>query len=446
MKSPRIAVVGRPNVGKSTLFNRLIGRPKAIVDNRPGVTRDRNYGFCNWAGLDLTLIDTGGYSPLGVEDIWERIARNVETAIDECDVALFLVDGRAGMVPEDKEIAGLLRKSGKPVVVAVNKIDNLQQEELLYEFYALSLEPILPVSALHGIGTGDLLDALVEALPEPGQWKEAREEGEIAVAIVGRPNVGKSTLLNRLVGEDRSLVSPEAGTTRDPVDAVIGYMGKRIRFVDTAGIRRRGRQAGVEKTSVQRAEEAIRRSAVTLLLMDAEDGLTERDAHVFSVAHNAGCASVLVVNKWDAVEKDHTTAGAFAKQLREEMPYLHYAPIITISALTGQRVHNVLDHILRVHEARERRVSTGELNRFIEEVVTRHPPAAVKGRRPRVYYAAQVRTEPPRFVLFTNHPQSIHFSYQRYVTNQLYDRYDFEGTPIFVEFKPKKRTMAGEGW
>ncbi|MBE7559451.1 ribosome biogenesis GTPase Der [bacterium] len=446
MKSPRIAIVGRPNVGKSTLFNRLVGERRAIVDDRPGITRDRIYGRCEWGGIVLTVIDTGGYSVLEPDDMFSRIAKNVETALSEADLVLFVVDARAGLMPEDEKIALMLRKLARPVVVAVNKIDNLKQEELLYDFYPLALEPMLPVSALHGTGSGDLLDAILEQLPDASDWKEELPEGEIAVSIVGRPNVGKSTLLNRLLGADRSLVAPEAGTTRDPVDGVLTYMDQRIRFVDTAGIRRRGKQEGVEKWSVLRATQAIKESDVALLMMDALEGPTETDAHVFSVAHDAGCAAILIVNKWDAIEKDTETSGRFAKKLREDMPYLHYAPIVTLSALTGLRVHALLEHILAVHASHRKRVTTGELNRLIERVVTHHPPAARRGRRPRIYYATQVAVAPPKFVLFSNHPEAIHFSYQRYITNQLYETFGFAGTPLVVEFRAKKRWMAGEGW
>ncbi len=446
MKSPRIAIVGRPNVGKSTLFNRLIGERKAIVDDRPGITRDRIYGRCEWGGIVLTVIDTGGYSVLEADDMFSRIAKNVDAALAEADLVLFVVDGRAGLMPEDEKIALMLRKLGHPVVVAVNKIDNLKQEELLYDFYPLALEPMLPISALHGTGSGDLLDTIIQELPDASQWKEELPEGEIAVAIVGRPNVGKSTLLNRLLGQDRSLVAPEAGTTRDPVDGVLTYKGHRLRFVDTAGIRRRGKQEGVEKWSVLRATEAIKESDVALLMMDAVEGPTETDAHVFSVAHDSGCAAILIVNKWDAIKKDTGTSGSFAKKLREDMPYLHYAPVVTLSALTGLRARNVLDHILAVYASHQKRVTTGELNRVIERIVTHHPPSASKGRRARIYYATQVAVGPPKFVLFTNHPEAIHFSYQRFITNQLYQAFGFAGTPLAVEFRAKQRWMAGEGW
>jgi GTPase len=446
MKSPRVAIIGRPNVGKSTLFNRLIGKRKAIVDDMPGVTRDRNYAICEWNGIPITMIDTGGYSLADREDIPRRIAANVEQALAEADLVLFVVDGRSGCVTDDQLVAHILHKSKLPVVLTVNKIDHLSHEVMKNDFYQLGFKLLETVSAIQGMGTGDMLDTVLKNLPDPKEWRDEREEGEIAVAIVGRPNVGKSTLLNRLLGEERSLTAPSAGTTRDPVDAIMTYKGKKLHFVDTAGLRRRGKPRGVEKWSVLRASDAINRSHVTLLMIDADEGPTETDAHVFSVAHKAGCAAILVVNKWDLVKKDNTTSGELAKNLRDKYPYLHYAPIITISALIGQRAHSILDRILLVYESHQKRITTSDLNKVMEGIVERHPPAMTKGHRPRLYYASQVRVGPPTFALFSNHPESFHFSYQRYIVNQLYAAYGFEGTPLVVHFRNKNRSMKGEGY
>ena len=431
---PKVAIVGRPNVGKSTLFNRIIGKRKAIVHDEPGVTRDRNYEDSEWNGIPFTLIDTGGYFPKGPDQFSDYIAENVEDAISEADCLLIIFDGREGLIASDWETFEFLKKMGKPLIVAANKIDNVSQESLTSEFYQLGIEDIYPISAIHGHGTGDLLDAIVETLPKiPPEDKTVSDT--IKITLVGRPNVGKSTLLNKILGQERSLVSDIPGTTRDPVDGVFTVDDKRYEILDLAGIRRRGKiQPGVEKYAFVRTQKAIEECDIALLMIDAVEGVTETDAHVFSLADEAYKPSVIIVNKWDLIEKDTYTAIKFEKKLREKLAFLKYAQVIFISSLTGQRVLKIFPLINKIFEGYSQRVSTGSLNKFIEQIQAHKPVPNHKGK---MYYITQVGIKPPTFVLFVNKIEFIHFSYQRYIKNQLYYHFGFEGTPLKLILKQR---------
>lgn len=428
--APVVAILGRPNVGKSTLFNRLVGRGKAIVDDQPGVTRDLNYERLEWNGRTFTLMDTGGYIYRPKGSIDTAVVDRLQEAVEEADVLVFLTDGRDGIVGADEMMVDLLRRSRKPVLVAVNKIDSAEQENLVHEFHALGCPEVLPVSALHGLGTGDLLDAIVERLP-PEAEKSCDLPDLIRVCILGRPNVGKSTLLNSLTGTERSLVTEVPGTTRDPVDTVVWHEDRPYLIVDTAGIRRHGKIATrVEHYSVHRAKEALWRSEVALLLVDAAHGPTESDARVFSLIEETGRAGVLVVNKWDLVEKETGTAEAFERDLRHRFPFLHFLPVLFISALTGKRVVRIFDLVREVHAEWKRRVPTAEANRVLERILARRPPPNAKGKPLRVKYLTQVKAAPPTFALFVNRPEDMPQDYVRFLINQIYGEFGFRGSPV----------------
>lgn len=456
---PVVAIVGRPNVGKSTLFNRLVGERVAIVEEIPGTTRDRVYGIGEWNGRRFTLVDTGGLELEPGSHIEERVQDQARVAIREADVVLFVVDAAAGIAPLDHEVADRLRRAAKPTILVVNKADNPRREHEGAEFYALGFEPTITVSAQHGRGTGDLADLLVAALP-PAMPGEAEPEpsvyddrdlahGELAelaetemgpprVAIVGRPNTGKSTFVNRVLGVERMIVSEIPGTTRDPVDSAVSVEGEPMILVDTAGIRRRGSvDRGIERYSVLRAMKAIERADVAVVMTDAVEGYTAQDAHVVGHVLEAGKGIVLVINKWDALEKDGHTADEWLKRLRRDAPYLAWADIVFASAQTGQRVDRILHEARRVAEERFRRVPTAELNRVITDAVRAHPPAHVRNRLPKVLYATQVAVGPPTFVIFVNEPELIHFSYRRYLENRIRDEYGFLGTPIKLIFRQR---------
>ena len=456
---PVVAIVGRPNVGKSTLFNRLVGERVAIVEDIPGTTRDRVYGIGEWNGRRFTVVDTGGLELEPGTHIEERVQDQARVAIQEADVILFVVDASAGIAPLDHEVADRLRRAAKPTILVVNKADNARRELEAAEFYALGFEPTITVSAQHGRGSGDLADLLVsmlppagpdEALPEASVYDERDlAEGELAelaetemgpprVAIVGRPNTGKSTFVNRVLGRERMIVSDQPGTTRDPVDSAVTVDGEPMVLVDTAGIRRRGSvDRGIERYSVLRAMKAIERADVAVVMTDAVEGYTAQDAHVVGHVLEAGKGIVLVINKWDALEKDGHTADEWLKRLRRDAPYLAWADIVFASAQTGQRVDRILQEARRVAEERYRRVSTAELNRVITDAVRAHPPAHVRNRLPKVLYATQVAVGPPTFVIFVNDPELIHFSYRRYLENRIRDEYGFLGTPIKLIFRQR---------
>lgn len=434
--APVVAILGRPNVGKSTLFNRLVGRGKAIVDDEPGVTRDLNYERLEWNRRSFTLMDTGGYIYKPEGSIDTAVSARVNEAIEEADVLVFLTDGRDGIAGAEEMMADALRRSGKPVLVAVNKIDAPEHEQLAHEFYALGFAEVLAISALHGLGTGDLLDAIVDRLP-PEAEAVPDLPGLIRVCILGRPNVGKSTLLNSLTGTERSLVTEVPGTTRDPVDTLVWHDEKPYLIVDTAGIRRHGKIATrVEHYSVHRAKEALWRSEVALLLVDASRGPTESDARVFSLIEETGRAAVLVVNKWDLVEKETGTAEAFERGLRARFPFLRFVPVLFISALTGKRVDRIFDLVRQVHAEWKRRIPTAEVNRMLAQVLARRPPPGTRGRPLRVKYLTQVKVAPPTFALFVNRPADMPRDYVRFLVNQIYDQFGFRGSPVRLFVRP----------
>ena len=454
MAKPIVALVGRPNVGKSTMFNRLIGEKLAIVSDIPGTTRDRLYADCFWNGLYFTLVDTGGMEILAEHRIQSGEAADIlsagsthyireiraqaEVAIRESDVVVLLVDVQSGPTAADKEVALVLRKADKPVLVAANKADNLKLWAEADEFYELGIGPVYPISALNGKGTGDLLDEIISSIQRSVPEEEDTED-TTKIAIVGRPNVGKSSLLNKILREERAIVSPVAGTTRDAIDTVIRWEDQDITLIDTAGIRRRGKvEKGLEYYSVLRALRAISRADVALLLIDAVDGVTEQDAHVAGYILEEYKSVVVVVNKWDAIEKDTYTMTEYTAHIRHELRFLDYVPVLFISALTGQRVHQVIPTALEIEAERHTRVSTNELNKLIQNAVYRHSPPSMRGRRLKVYFATQGEGIPPAFIIFVNNPKLAHFGYQRYLENQIREAFPFKGTPITLVFKTSR--------
>ncbi len=429
-----IAIVGRPNVGKSTIFNRIAGSRVSIVEDIPGVTRDRIYATGEWTGKQFQLIDTGGIQ-LEDQPYQDEIRAQVQIAIEEADVILMVCDGKTGLSDDDRYIAGILQKSNKPIVLAVNQIDDDSRLMNIYEFYALGLGDPYPTSGVHGIGIGDVLDACMALFPE-----EEKEDGYkgIAIAVIGQPNVGKSSLVNKILNEERSIVSNVQGTTRDAIDTPFTFDGRDYVIVDTAGIRKRGKVwESIEKYSVLRAMRAIERCDVALFLIDAEAGIREQDKHVAGYASEAGKPIVIVVNKWDAIEKDDKTMNAFIEKVRIEFAYLSYAPIVFVSAKSGQRVDTIIPYVDRVYENSNRRIPTNILNQVITDTQVTNPAPARNGKRFRVYYATQVTAAPPTFVLSCNDPKLMHFTYQRFLENSLRQAFDFEGTPIKVIARKK---------
>ncbi|WP_010273886.1 ribosome biogenesis GTPase Der [Paenibacillus senegalensis] len=436
MARPVIAIVGRPNVGKSTIFNRLIGDRLAIVEDKPGVTRDRLYGTGEWLDTTFNVIDTGGIEIDGEDEIIKSVKVQAELAIEEADVIIFMVDGKAGLTPADEEIGQLLFRSGKPIVLAVNKVDNPQRAEMIYEFYSLGFGDPIPISGSHGIGIGDLLDAALEKCP-PDDQDEYGEE-VIKVALIGRPNVGKSSLVNAILGEERVIVSGVAGTTRDAIDTPFERDGQDFVLIDTAGMRKRGKvYENTEKYSVMRAMKAIERADVVLIVINGEEGIIEQDKHIAGYAHEAGKACVLIVNKWDAVEKDDKTLQQFTQSIRDHFLFMSYAPILFVSAKTKQRLHKLLPLVVQVAENHAMRVTTHLLNDIIMDAVAINPPPTDKGRRLRINYVTQVAVKPPTFILFVNSPELMHFSYERYLENKIRGAFNFEGTPLRIMTRRK---------
>jgi GTP-binding protein len=448
-----VAIVGRPNVGKSTLFNRLIGERRSIVGDEPGITRDRIYGHVDWAGTKFSLIDTGGIVPDDDAVIPANILKQAGMAIDEAQVLIWVVDARTGVTQLDEELAGLLRATGKHVLVAANKTDSSRLESESTEFYRFGFENVLPVSAEQGIGVGELLDGVVELLRANNQAVEPSDEliepRELRLAIVGRPNVGKSSLLNRILGEDRVIVSPVAGTTRDAIDTVLQTPERNFRLIDTAGIRRKGKTDEMaEKLSVIMARKSLERADVAIVLVDAIEGVTALDATIAGYALDAGCSIIIAVNKWDLLkDKETGTAAEFERGLRDKMKFLEWAPVITISALTGQRVDKILSLVLKAHEARNRRIPTAQLNDFFEKAISQPrggtAPSPAKGGMSRLHiqYLTQAGVRPPTFVVFTSGGRpGLHFSYERYLLNRLREEFDFFASPLRIVEKHKKRT------
>src|SRR3954451_15642550 len=433
MSKPTVAIVGRPNVGKSTLFNRILGGRPAIVSERPGTTRDRHFGDAEWQGRRFWLVDTGGLNPGSHDSMDRAIERQVEFAVAESDVILFLVDGREGIHPLDEAIAERLRKAGRPVLLAVNKLDNLEQSTEQYAFYSLGFGDPSGVSAAVGKGSGDLLDAIVDRLP---RYNPAEDEEAINVAVVGRPNVGKSSLVNRLLGEERHLVAPQAGTTRDAIDSVLRFQGKLLNFIDTAGLRRRAKvEDDLEFYSTLRTERAIERAQVCVLVVDALVGLHNQDLRIATEAWDHGCGVVVVVNKWDLVEgKDANTPRRGQEELIAKAPFLRHVPFVYVSAVTGQRARKVLDLILEVAESRQRRVPTAEVNRVLTALLDRNAPPQQPGEEVKLLYASQIGIAPPTFAIVTNRPDDVPESYQRYLANGFREAWPFSGAPVRLRF------------
>ncbi|MFT5434748.1 MAG: GTP-binding protein [Myxococcota bacterium] len=429
-----VAIVGRPNVGKSTIFNRLIGERKALVHDMPGVTRDRNYGKAEWMGRTFGVVDTGGFEPDSDEGMLPLMRKQAQLAIDEADVIVFVVDARTGLNAADEQVFGVLRQSSRPIVVAVNKVDSAKQINDTMEFYALGIDQFFPTSAEHNLGMADLIEAMVEALPGSAEEDEGTDDGRIRIAIVGRPNSGKSTLINRLLGADRLITSDVAGTTRDTIDSDLDVGDKRYTLVDTAGIRRRRYiDFAVEKFGVIKAIQGIERAHVAVLMLDSAEAMTDQDARIANIALDAGRPLVIVFNKWDLVEKGDKTSAHMLKELHRTRPTLAIAPVQFVSALTGRRATKILDLVDQVHENWNRRISTGHLNQWFEDLMRHSPPPLYKKRAMKLYYTTQAKTRPPTFVAQSNMPpESMSESYKRFLASQLREAFDFSGTPIRI--------------
>jgi GTP-binding protein len=459
MKKPVVALVGRPNVGKSTLFNRLAGERLAVVDATPGTTRDRLFAEAEWTGVVFDVVDTGGIDPthigpgskgeplsVGSADFINQIREQAEVAVREADAVIFVTEAESGVTPADQEVAAILRRLQRdvdgerlpPVLLAVNKADSEARRMQAYQFYELGLGDPYPISALHGTGTGDLLDALIDCLKAQGVESDEEDES-VKIAIVGKPNVGKSSLLNRLLGQERAIVSEIPGTTRDAVDTQLMYEGELLTLIDTAGIRRRGRiDPGVEKFSVLRSLKAIERSDVALLMIDATSGITAQDAHIAGFILEAWKSTVVLVNKWDAIPKDSFTMDEFTKRIRQELNFLDYVPVLFISALTGQRVNQVLPLALRVQQQRLVRMATSQINQVLQKAQDQHAAPSHAGRQLKIYYGTQVRSDPPTLLLYVNDPKLVHFSYQRFLENRFREANSYLGTPIRLVFRARR--------
>ncbi len=439
LAKPVVAVVGRPNVGKSTFFNYLCGRRISIVEDTPGVTRDRIYAEAEWRNRKFTLIDTGGIEPYAEDKILQQMRRQAEVAVDMADVIVFMVDAKGGMTASDKEIAVMLRKSQKPVIIVANKVDTVGEPPAeMYEFYNLAMGDVMPVSSLHGLGMGDLLDEIFKYFPENSA--DDYDEDVIKVAVIGKPNSGKSSLINRVVGEERVIVSDIPGTTRDAIDTYIELGEDKFVFIDTAGIRRQSRiTENIEKYSALRSWAAIERADVCVIMIDAQDGVTEQDTKIAGYAHEQGKASVVVVNKWDLVEKETGTLEEYRKTVIEKLGFMQYAPVLFISVKTGQRVQKLLELVKFVNEQASLRITTGMLNDLLNEATAMVQPPSDKGKRLKIYYGTQSAVKPPTFIIFVNDLELFHYSYERYIENQLRRSYGFEGTPIRIIHRERDR-------
>ena len=442
MKS-MIAIIGRPNVGKSTLFNRLSEQKKAIVIDVPGATRDRNYSETDWGNRTFTLIDTGGFEPVSTEEILIQMREQTSLAIEQADAIIFLLDGKEGLTPADREITNLLRRTGKPVFFAVNKIDGPKHENFALEFYALGIDKIYTLSAQHGLGIGELMDDVVAALPPAEPVQEHDKEGEeeqIRIAVIGRPNTGKSSLINKILGYERTIVNPLPGTTRDSIDTPFELGGRRYLLVDTAGIRRKSRiSLTLEKYSIVEALRTLDRSDVALIMIDAVEGIAEQDAKIAGLALEKGVLCIVAVNKWDLIQKDNSTIGEYVRKIKDELKFLDYAPIVFISALTGQRVQTIFEVIEGAYAQFTKRVQTSELNKKLQEFLEENPPPRHRNKPNKISYATQTGVKPPTFVLFVREPKAIHFSYRRYLANRIREEFGFEQTPLRIFFRKKNR-------
>ena len=440
-----VAIVGRPNVGKSTLFNRIAGKRHALVDDFPGVTRDRNYAQVSWDEKTFTLVDTAGFVSAEGTSIEEMAREQVLLAMDEADIILFVADVKTGLHPEDTELVNLLRRTSKPVFYAVNKVDGPEQSKHVAEFYELGLDRIYPVSAAHGFAVGDLMSDLVDPIPYPPEESgEDSEVREIRVSILGRPNVGKSTLVNRILGEQRVIVSPVPGTTRDAVDSPFEQYGRKFVLIDTAGIRRKGKTTEkLEKLSILKALHSVDRSHVAILVVDALEGVTDQDLHIAGYIQERYRGCIIGINKWDSVEKDPKRTRMFMENVKDRFRFLPFAPILTFSALTGQRTGKIVPTVMEVFQQYNKRITTGVVNRALEETLEHHEPPQVGGRRLKFYYATQTSVRPPTFVLFCNRPEDIHFSYERYLINRLHEAFGLDKTPLKIVFRGRQRGERG---
>lgn len=438
-----VAVVGRPNVGKSTLFNRLIEERLAIIENIPGVTRDRLYAECEWNGRTFTMVDTGGIQVAGEETIEGKVTKQAEIAMKEADVIIFVVDVTQGVTLQDEEVAMLLRRVKKPVLLCVNKVDNLKRETDALEFYSLGIPDLISVSAVHGMGTGDLLDAITERLP--AEVPEVQDDDEVRVAVIGRPNVGKSSLVNAILGEERVIVSEIAGTTRDAIDVAVEQDGRRYILIDTAGMRKRRKiDEPVEKYSVMRSLRAVDRAQVVLLVIDAQDGVTDQDQRIAGYANEQGKACVVVMNKYDLIEKDDKTMQKMSEDVRERLAFMQYYDIAFLSAKTHSRLNKLLPQVLKVWENHGRKLNTRVLNDLIKEAILVNPPASDQGRRLKVYYTTQTFVHPPQVTFFCNDPQIVHFSYKRYLENRIREAFDLSGTPLWLKFRMRTKVTLSK--
>ena len=435
---PIVAIIGRPNVGKSTFFNRLSKRKKAIVIDEPGATRDRNYEDCTWNSRDFILIDTGGFEPVSREKILIQMREQTNLAIEEADTIIFLMDGREGLTPSDVEIANLLREVEKPTFFVINKIDGPKQEALAYEFYRLGIEKLYTISAEHGVGVGELLDDVVEYLPVPDAVSE--DEQRIRIAVIGKPNVGKSSIINKMLGYERTIVNPLPGTTRDAIDTPFELNDRKYLLIDTAGIRRKSKiSITLEKYSVIQALKTISRSDIALILIDAEEGITDQDTKIAGLAFERGVVCIIVVNKWDLLEKDNSTMGNYVRNIKEKLKFLSFAPTLFVSALTGQRVIKIFDTIETAYSQYTKRVQTSTLNNKVREFLEINPPPRYQHKAHNFSYVTQASTKPPTFVFFVHEPKAVHFSYQRYLTNKIREAFGFDYVPIKIILRKKTK-------
>ncbi len=435
---PVVAIVGRPNVGKSTLFNRLLGQRKAIVEDFPGVTRDRNYARVDRFDRPFVLIDTGGFEPVSSDRMLTQMREQSQLAIEEADVILLVFDGREGLNPSDEDVATMLRRVDKPVVCLVNKIDSEKQELGMTEFYSLGLDELIPMSAAHGYGVGELIDRLEELLP--AQVAEVEHEKETRLAVIGRPNVGKSSLINRMLGVERVVANPTAGTTRDSIDSPFVHKDQNYLMIDTAGIRRKGKVSQkLEKFSVIQALKAMDRAHIVLVVIDASEGVTDQDLTVAGYAEEKGRAVILIVNKWDLVEKDHLTMGQYVQDLRDKFKFLPHAPVLFVSALSGQRVAKIMGEVETLAEEFNRKLSTANVNKVLQQATETHPPSMYRGKRLKFFYATQTAVRPPTITIFVNRSDGIHFSYRRYLTNQFREALELTGSPLRLRFQDRER-------